>query len=307
MKIKIFYCNIDNFGDKLNEYIFKLINVEAVAAEIEQSMAIGIGSLLDMCLFDKNSKFIKKPIFIFSTGFGFEEGGFFHNKDIILPEKLKRNVKCFALRGKLTLSRMQKLLHDDLKTVVIGDGGLLVSELINKEKIKPIYNLGIVPHYADKENIIFQKIKNKISNSIILDVTKNPIEFLEDLAKCKAIISTAMHPLIAADSLEIPNLWVRISENTTSRYKFNDYYSVFDLKKEPYNLLENEFNENTLKNLIKNYDIPKEKLEKIKQDLKTALFKIKKDLKKQYLREKLLKIISCFIPNKKLRKKIRNL
>ena len=306
MKIPLFYCNIDNFGDRLNEHIFKkLIKLDIQASDIQTSFAIGIGSLMDMCLFDKKSEFINKPLLVFSTGFGFDEGGFFHNKDIILPEKLMRNVKCYALRGKLTLERMKKLTNEGLTAVAIGDGGLLASELINKNEIEQCYELGIVPHFADKENPIFEKIKKTIPNSIILDVTKEPIEFLKDLAKCKAVISTAMHPLIAADSLEIPNLWGRISDETTSRYKFYDYYSAFDIKKEPYNLLENEFNEDTLKNLIKNYDISKEKLEKIKKDLKEALKFIKKELIWKYYRAKFLKFISIFVPIKKLRRKIR--
>lgn len=304
----LFYCDINNFGDSLNKYIYeKIADISFVSSSFEDADCIGIGSLLDMCLMDKYSEFIHRPLFVFSTGFGFEEGGFFHNKDIILPERLKRNVKCFALRGKLTLERMKKLTNEDLSDVVIGDGGLLASELIDTNSIKPIYELGIVPHYADRNNPIFNEIKNKIPNSIILDVTQNPIEFLKDLAKCKAIIATAMHPLIAADSLGIPNMWVRISEETTSRYKFHDYYSAFDLDKEPYNLLENDFNEETLKNLIKNYDIPKEKLEEIKKDLKEALKLIKKELIKTGKRTKFLKFISCFVPIKKLRKKIRNM
>ena len=305
-EFRLFYCDIDNFGDKLNMYIYmKIANMSIASSSLETADFIGIGSLLDMCLMDKNAQFIRRPLFIYSTGFGFEEGGFFHNKDIVLPEKLRRNVKCYALRGRLTLSRMQKLLKNDLKGGAIGDGGLLASDLVNKEKIKPIYNLGIVPHYADRKNPVFEEIKSKIPNSIILDVTKNSIEFLEDLAKCKAVISTAMHPLIAADSLGIPNMWVRISEDTTSRYKFYDYYSAFDLTKEPYNLLENNFDENMLEKLIKNYDIPEEKVTLIKENLRKALFKVKKDLRKKYARDKLLKFVSCLIPFKKLRRKIR--
>jgi hypothetical protein len=67
-----------------------------------------------------------------------------------------------------------------------------------------------------------------------------------------------MHPLIAADSLGIPNLWVRISEKTTSRFKFYDYYSAFGMVKAPVDL--KPINE---KYIIDNYDIPAAAVENI--------------------------------------------
>ena len=60
---------------------------------------------------------------------------FFHNPDIILPEKLKRNVIPVALRGKLTKKRIEKLLGKSINCVP-GDGGLLSYLLIDKSKIE---------------------------------------------------------------------------------------------------------------------------------------------------------------------------
>lgn len=272
MKIPFYYCDCDNFGDKLNEDLFRLLFKKSIiSSTIEESIIMGIGSLLDNILLDKNDKkIIKNPIYIYSTGFGFEEGGFFHNQNIILPEKLKRNVIPIALRGKLTKQRIEKLTNNCVNCT-LGDGGLLSYLLVDKSKIKQKYDMGIVPHYADRNDNIWIKILEQNPNSRILDVRKPPIEFLHDLCECKTIMSSAMHPLIASDSLGIPNLWVRISEETTSRYKFEDYYSVYDIKQPvPIDLYSNS--EKVNEEFIRaNYMININEVEKIQEELLSAL------------------------------------
>ena len=314
MKIPFFWCNIDNFGDALNPIIFKrLIGMDIRCAPVNRATIVGIGSLLDMCLMDsRDKKFIKRPLIVFSSGLGFEEGGFFHNPDILVPERLKRNVQCFAVRGKLTNARIEKMLGQKTNAV-IGDGGLLVNKLIDKTKITPKYDLGIVPHYADRDNPIFKKIVNDIPNSIILDPMVDVDTFLHNLCECRAVISTAMHPLIACDALRIPNLWVRISETTTSRYKFYDYYSAFDKHKEPLDLLHNNFDKNALKMISEKYDISDESVSKIQDDLMSALYQIKQSIKKirarifiQNIYNSFVRVFCIFVPVRKWRRSLRN-
>lgn len=314
MTIPFFWCDINNFGDALNPIIFKrILGINIKAASLEDAAIIGIGSLLDMCLMDSHNKqFITKPIMVFSTGIGFEEGGFFHNPDILLPERLKRNVRCFALRGKLTDSRIEKMIGH--KTgAVIGDGGLLVNRLIDKSKIIPKYDLGIVPHFADKNNPIFKKIKKNIPNSVILDPMADVDTFLHNLCECRAVISTAMHPLIACDALRIPNLWVRISEKTTSRYKFHDYYSAFDKHKEPFDLLNNDFDTDTLKMISEKYDISDEAVAEVQHNLMDALHKIKREIMKRQAKiittriyNSFIRLLCVFVPVRSWRRKLRN-
>ena len=314
MKIPFFWCDMNNFGDALNPIIFKrLLGTDIKYAGLDSAYIIGIGSLLDMCLMDKhNLKYNKKPIMVFSTGIGFEEGGFFHNPDILLPERLKRNMKCYALRGKFTDERMEKMLGHPTGAV-IGDGGLLVNKLIDKSKIAPVYDLGIVPHFADKDNPIFRKIHQDIPNSVILDPTVSVDDFLHNLCQCRVVISTAMHPLIACDALRIPNMWVRISETTTSRYKFNDYYSVFDKQKEPFDLRTNPFGKKELSAVVKNYDISDQAVAQVQDNLMNALKRIKYDLRKKKARiiiNKIVysfgRIICLFVPVRSWRHKIRS-
>ena len=318
MKIPLYWCNIDNFGDALNPYLFKeLAHIDVENSSLPNAEIIGIGSLLDNCLVDKYTT--KKNCLkrIFSSGFGFEEGGFFHNPDIILPEKLAYAVKCYALRGKLTQGRIEKLTGKKCEAV-LGDAGLLSSYLIDKSKVPVKYDLGIIPHYADKEDPVFKQIKKNVPNSVILDPCVGVKEFLKNLCECRYVISTAMHPLIACDALRIPNKWIRISERTTSRYKFKDYYSVFNISPEPIDLNETNITSKNLDDVMKSYSITDDMIQDIQKQLLMALNQLKDDIQPLYwkftlrkiyfsLFRKFIRILCLFIPFKHYRKKLRKL
>lgn len=63
----------------------------------------------------------------------------------------------------------------------------------------------------------------------MIDVCDNPIKVLRQISECEVILSSAMHGLITADSLNIPNQWIRLSDKLTGQnYKFEDYYSVYN-------------------------------------------------------------------------------
>ena len=66
-----------------------------------------------------------------------------------------------------------------------------------------------------------------------IDIKAPVIEFLNQVASCDFIFSSSLHGLIAADSLGIPNKWVKFSDLVLGNgYKFKDYYSVFGLEDE---------------------------------------------------------------------------
>ena len=121
-----------------------------------------------------------------------------------------------------------------------------------------------------------------------------------------------MHPLIACDALRIPNQWVRISEKTTSRYKFYDYYSAFDKRKEPLDLTRREFCQTELDSLVQNYDIGDEEVFKVQEDLLSALKRLSSDWEairrglafKSFLKSLLLPFV-CLIPVRRARKRLR--
>ena len=75
--MKMFYCDMNNFGDALNKYIFeKIFGVGIEYCSTWNCESVGIGSILDKFLIQTNDIFriklqnIFKPVKVFSSGFG---------------------------------------------------------------------------------------------------------------------------------------------------------------------------------------------------------------------------------------------
>lgn len=280
MKVNCYYCNYKNFGDQLNKAIFKReINIKTGWAKYEDATLIGVGSIIEAIIerpMELRKKTSKKCI-CFSCGFADEE----QIMKLINDSKeahLLRPVEIKAVRGKKTLSILQKYNLIDINSkIVLADGGLLSCDLVNNH-IEKEYDVGIVPHAAERKHQVFGFLKRMIPNSVIVDIRKNPISFLEEISKCKTIISTAMHPLIAADALGIPNLWIRLKENeaVTDRFKFDDYYSIYGVKKIPKSVYDVT---NNIKHEVElQYNIPKEIVQAKQDELRQVLREIAEEL-----------------------------
>ena len=226
MKIKLLFFDVfPNFGDMLNIHIPKLFGVDVEKGGPYECNAAFIGSVMSALMskrrFDPR-KFIYGPVKIWGAGF-------------IKPEdnkiKLRRRMEIYALRGKLTLELMRKYTGRPLENVKLGDPGLLAPMLIGGgggRKIEKKYKLGIIPHYVDAKSEHLLKIKT--GNSVVIDILSNPISFMKQVAECETIIASAMHGLIAADSLGIPNARMLLSDGIIGGdYKYDDYYSAFGL------------------------------------------------------------------------------
>lgn len=271
--LKLYFCNINNFGDLLNIYIFKkCFEIDVEWSSSQKCDAIGIGSILENELLQTKQLLpwlldlfnpFKKPVYVLSSGFGHEDERYKKKFRFFYSMIFKRRMKFISLRGKLTRTSVEKITKKDCDNVILGDLGLLASYLLVDRK-DPIYDLGICPHYADKNDPIFQEIQKKYPNSIILDTQSNPVEYIEKLSQCRCIISTGLHPLICADSLGIPNLWCRISEKTTTIHKYKDYYSIYGIEPVPYYIKNEAFSPEMV---IENYKVKLAEVEKIKSEL----------------------------------------
>lgn len=249
--VKLFYYNAEaNFGDMLNVYILRnLFGIDVEYKNVAHCNMVAIGSLLQMFMTKHHyiAKYFKPKVNVWGTGF-------------ICPETdgrryLRRRLRIYAVRGQLTLNRLRKYTGNSLQHVVLGDPGLLASRLICAKHIKKKYDLGIIPHYVDKESPWLANIK--IKNSVVIDIQQNPITFLQRVAECKNIISSAMHGLIAADSLGVPNARMILSDNICGGdYKYNDYYSAFGITEHNKIYLSTQvFDDAQLALIEKNYQI----------------------------------------------------
>lgn len=207
-----------NFGDILTPYIWKAFGVPCRYAEFPDAEGIGIGSILD------GASITSKPnqtraLVVWTSGLMHERR---------LAGDAYKQHRYLAVRGWLT-HRLLRLP----KSCLVGDGGLLVKEAFLKRhaELPPKeYLLGIVPHYVDHQTV--QQIPWVADDSRIkvINILGTVEDVFTQMAQCQAILSSSLHGLIAADSLEIPN---RRFVCATSRgiggqgFKYRDYYSVF--------------------------------------------------------------------------------
>lgn len=281
MKVNCYYCNYKNFGDQLNKVLFqKEINMKTGWSKYEDAVLIGIGSIIEAVMEKpkEKRKSTERKCICFSCGFA-NEKQINELTDNGREGRLFRPVDFRAVRGEKTLAVLQKYhLIEAGKKPILADGGLLSCDLL-EEDIEKKYDVGIVPHAAERNYRLFAELNRKIPNSVIIDIRKDPVSFIREIAQCKTIISTAMHPLIASDALRIPNLWIRLREDeaVTNRFKFDDYYSIYSTVKEPRSAY--TINSNIMQEIEEQYDIP-DVIVKLKQDeLRQALFKIAGELK----------------------------
>jgi pyruvyltransferase len=122
------------------------------------------------------------------------------------------------VRGKLTAKRI------GVKDIPFGDP-LLLWQTVKQ----PRYKLGIVPHYVDFSEESIWEFARKHEEVLVIDMLAR--DAAERIASCENILSSALHGLVVADALEIPNLWTLFSDNKVvgHGFKFRDYYSAFGI------------------------------------------------------------------------------
>ena len=269
-----YYSGTPNFGDSLNIDIFRrMFGIEVEKHDSEHCDIVAVGSLLESFVINPHNwaavfdKYLIPHMFVWGTGFiGSQK---YDN------ERLSRCIDVRAVRGHLTLERLKKITSKPLENVVVADPGLLASRLFDTHNIEKKYALGIIPHYVDEGNPLLNKIQ--VSNSVVLDIKQSPEIFMARLAECENVLSSAMHGLIAADSLGIPNVRMIISDKIAGGdYKYNDYYSAFGIKKHDcINLNQHELSDKDLSGISANYKICPQKVVEL-QDALIASFPYKK-------------------------------
>ncbi len=249
-------CN--NLGDILNHDLMNYLGVKYHHTDFEGSNFIAIGSVLHNIITNDKSKIHHLgSLDIWGSGF-------------IEPEKSEeeyfiKKVRISALRGKISKVRCEKILKSNLDTVVLGDPGLLVSIIFPFENITKKYDVGIVPHYIDKDSIYLKKIKLDNKSYKIIDVQGKVEDICREIKECRFILSSSLHGLVIADSYDIPNKWIKLSDDLIGgNYKFNDYYSVFDNEiAEPYDLREKLISDNEISLFTASYKIKKDFIKEI--------------------------------------------
>lgn len=219
MSIKLYYQNSeDNFGDVLSKEVVSFLSGEEVVwSPLKKADIVAIGSLGERVALKKMKRFFLcrgKSLDVWGTGF-LEPGG----------QVSQRFVNIYALRGIYSRDRF------DAGNVPLGDPGLLSSIVFPKD-FKHHGAVVCLPHLHDRESEQWiSEISNLYPNRQILTLSLSaPLEkIIAAIAGAEFVVSTAMHPLIVAQSYSVPFVWLEgdAKLHPGARYKFEDYFSVF--------------------------------------------------------------------------------
>lgn len=235
--VRLYYFNPwfrKNVGDQLNVSLIRRMTGRPVAS-CSPWLAdhLCIGSLLDTLLRERGGPvFAGPPLTVWGAGFIAAPGRHPYVR-AAAPECFARPVVFRAVRGRHTLARIKAMgfTGDD---VVLGDPGLLVGLIAAAEPPPKRFALGLVPHYMEAADPVWRQVRARLGDVRILRVADPPERFVAEMRECETIISSAMHGLIMADGLGIPNLRARVSDRLIGGdFKFADYYSVYGVAPEP--------------------------------------------------------------------------
>ena len=265
-KIRLSYAPLQNAGDLMNkDLVEKLSGKQVVCSKMYNADMIAIGGALVGLQYGKDPKrrlmqkllrliYGKRPLYVWGSGF------FREDNDNGL---YRTNLKVRALRGRLSQEKLSGLTGERYD-VPLADAGLL-SNLFVEGTPEKEYDVGIIPHFSQKDEPRFQALKESFSSACIIDIQRQPGEVINRIARCRYILSSSLHGLIFADGLGIPNLRI-LGEKALKggNFKFEDYYSSFGCQDDPW-ILETGFP--TVEDIRSRYCIPFEEVQKKQQQL----------------------------------------
>lgn len=194
------YAPVRNFGDQLNTFILSQMGLDHQWAYPEDAEIAICGSILEHL-----------PDYWPGTVVG--AGKLTEKSRIHLAD-----ARVFALRGKLTLAGCTGVP----RTPVLGDPGLLAPVFVRQPGSS--YPLGVVPHHSDKE------LWGKYSYGHLIDPTQPVHKVIEEIARCKRVITSSLHGAVIADAYQIPRQIELMPDplgKEGGEFKFRDYQSVY--------------------------------------------------------------------------------
>jgi len=240
-----------NVGDELNVPLAKMLSGREVkctlAAKKSETVDVAIGSLMTFY----------KPLPNCTLRF-WGTGAFKHSE-----RPITGRCQVYALRGKLSKKSMEKRTGMNLSKIALGDPGLLAPALLDTLPKKQ-YKLGLIPHHANQLDL--HNYCN-VKDAVIIAPELSAKKFVREAAKCEVILSEAMHGLIIADSLGIPNARIMPMDKKSTvlgDFKFLDYYSVFGLGLPlSFDIMKRKINKSDISKIIKDYKINPKKVRAI--------------------------------------------
>lgn len=179
-----------NFGDVITPHILNHYGIAHNWTPISQAHAISTGSII---------RHARPGQMVIGSGA-------MSRLDIVSAAADYRFV-----RGPIT--RNIVLRHGGQCPDVYGDPAMLLPRIFRRDR-KPLIRVGMVPHYFDLN----------LAKGFVISPLLSPLEFLQRLWQCEAIISSSLHGIIAAHAYGIPAAWVKLSNRLDGDdAKFHDH------------------------------------------------------------------------------------
>ena len=227
-------------GDDLNRMLMEKVFNQQLNPKfrVDNFDIMGIGSCLGLCFYGQSNeertiKLLGKRLISLFSGTGHIWGtGFIEEFPFQDMKLIRKNIQFDIVRGELTRRGVSKALGHDID-VPLADGGLLAPMLIQKTNIQKNGKVGIVPHYREKDDAAVSLLISSVGEQAqLIDVQKDTLDVITEIASCDYIISSSLHGLIVADAFGVPNSRIKITDNLLGTgFKFDDYYSSYGLEK----------------------------------------------------------------------------
>ena len=228
-EICAYICNSTNAGDFFNRFLIPVISGKLVddarssTCLKQRPVLYATGSMFAV------HSGTKMPKYVWGTGVISAEGK-------IHREVLQASV--VATRGPVTCARLQKdsksfrkKSKNEACPVPLGDPGLLISSFYKPKNTGKKYDICFIPHYIHHSHPLtkfFCKMsasKSLTSSIHVLNILSGAFELVNQIVRCRFVLSSSLHGIIFSDSYNIPNAHAYIDKSVRGKhYKFEDYF-----------------------------------------------------------------------------------
>ena len=223
-----------NFGDALAPLIVAAIAGRSVRwAPIGRADLMAVGSLLGRL----GEHWWQRRVHVWGSGY-------LEPSPVPADSRSTRHV-IHAVRGPVSAAALGLLPA----AIVQGDPGLLADRLMGDRALqdwllaqglinarpRPAQRCSVlvIPHYRDRDHPLLPALVG-LRHVEIADVFTPPLDLLARIQAADWVLSSAMHGLIAADALGVPNTWVTLGDSLRGgQFKFRDYYGALRLAPDP--------------------------------------------------------------------------
>lgn len=200
-----------NLGDVLTPVILRGLGYEVRHAPRRKADLFAIGSIV---------RFVRRGQTVWGSGAMWRH------------DRPAPDARYLAVRGPLTRDVVRAVGGECPE--VYGDPALLLPK-VHDRPVEKRHDVGLVPHYIDRAD-------PQVTGSdlpTIDPLRADPLEVVDEIRACHAILSSSLHGLIVAHAYGIPAAWVRFGDRLDGDdVKFADYGHAVGVTMRPYETIE---------------------------------------------------------------------